>query len=334
MVVGTCASGKTTIVRELKARGFEAATCSQEHTTNPYLWRRKEPRFLVVLQCKEATVQKRRGRVFPKGLHKKQVQRLGKARKHCHLFLPTDDLTISDAVEKIVESFTKEMGGGNVKAITLKEIKENPRVKVYLQRADDYLGKLGFTEHGFRHAELVARIARSILQQLEYPEHMQELAAIAGYLHDIGNMINRNNHDALSALLTETVLWDMGMNCEDIACIIGAIGNHDEEGGFPTTPVASALIIADKSDVHRSRVREKDRAAFDIHDRVNFAAKKSSVLVNKESMEITLDLEIDTELVSVMDYFEIFLIRMTMCRRAAQALQCNFHLHINGNRLL
>ncbi len=221
-----------------------------------------------------------------------------------------------------------------MKEIILDEVREDPRVKAYIQMADENLGKLGYTEHGFRHADLVARIAGNILQRLGYPQRLQNLASIAAYLHDMGNVINRAHHDAFSALLAERILYDLQAPCEDIALVIGAIGNHDEEAGFPVSPVAAALIIADKSDVHRSRVREKDLAAFDIHDRVNYAARNSFVYVDGNEMVIKLDLEIDNSIVQVMDYFEIFLVRMTMCRRAAQALECDFQLFINKNRLL
>ena len=221
-----------------------------------------------------------------------------------------------------------------MEVITLQKVKRDKRVKSFLQKADDNLAALGYTEHGFRHAELVAEVARKILQKLNYSYREQELGAISGYLHDMGNAINRVTHDTCSAILGERILFDLGMASEEIAEIVAAVGNHDENGGFPVSSISGALIIADKSDVHRSRVREKDPAAFDIHDRVNYAAEDSKVEINSEEKSIALRLEIDTELVSVMEYFEIFLERMIMCRRAAKALNCYFNLFINSSRLL
>lgn len=218
--------------------------------------------------------------------------------------------------------------------VTVQAVKQNPKVQVYLSKADECLGELDYTEHGFRHAELVSRIAMNILYRLEYSEHLQNLAGIAGYLHDIGNVVNRLSHEIASALLAEQILCDMGMSYEDVAIVMAAIGNHDEEGGFPVSPIAAALIIADKSDVHRSRVREKELATFDIHDRVNYAATSSFVNVDGEEMTINLELEIDNTIVPMMEYFEIFLTRMNMCRRAAQALECKFNLFINKTKLL
>ncbi len=218
--------------------------------------------------------------------------------------------------------------------ITLKDIRDDERIKNYLEMADANLAALGYTEHGKRHARLTAGISAHILQELGYSERKQELGAIAGYLHDIGNVVNRAHHDACSALFSEQILFSRGMDPGEIALIIGAVGNHDEAEGYPVSPIAAALIIADKSDVHRSRVREKDRALFDIHDRVNYAAEASHVYVEAGAKRISLQIKIDVGMVSVMDYFEIFLDRMNMCRRAAKALSCDFSLYINKNRLL
>lgn len=218
--------------------------------------------------------------------------------------------------------------------ITLKEVKEHPEVNILIRKADEHLGEMGFTEHGLRHANLVASIAENVLRHLDFPERMRELAAIAGYLHDIGNVVGRNNHNFMSALLARDILKDLGTAYEDIAIVIGAIGNHDENTGEPVNPVAAALIIADKSDVHRTRVRNTDVATFDIHDRVNYAANHSFVHVDADKQKIALILEIDTEICPVMEYFEIFLTRMIMCRRAAEALGCTFGLKINGTKLL
>ncbi|SDC64203.1 MULTISPECIES: HD domain-containing protein [unclassified Candidatus Frackibacter] len=219
-------------------------------------------------------------------------------------------------------------------SITLQEVKENPQITAYIKKADEHLRSLGFTEHSFRHASLVADIARDILQRLEYPRHTTELAAVAGYLHDIGNVVNRQNHGHTSAILVSRILTELEVNYEDIATIIGAIGNHDEGTGEPVNVVAAALIISDKSDVHWTRVRNNDYATFDIHDRVNYAAKQSFIEVNNDDKIITLELEIDTEISTVMEYFEIFLTRMIMCRRAAEALSCDFQLIINEVELL
>ncbi len=218
--------------------------------------------------------------------------------------------------------------------VTLKDLRNDERINCYMEMADANLAARGYTEHGKRHARLTAGIAAYILEELGYSEKEQELGAIAGYLHDIGNVVNRFNHDVCSALLSEQILFSRGMDPAEIAIIIGAVGNHDEGEGFPVSPISAALIIADKSDVHRSRVREKDRALFDIHDRVNYASEASRVYVDQEKKMISLKITIDTEMVSVMDYFEIFLDRMNMCRRAAKALECNFTLIINDTRLL
>ncbi len=224
--------------------------------------------------------------------------------------------------------------GDYLEVVTLQEVKGDKRVKSYLQQAGDNLAALGYTEHGFRHAELVAEVARKILQKLNYSSREQELAAISGYLHDMGNAINRVTHDTCSAILGERILFDLGMASEEIAEIVAAVGNHDENGGFPVSSISGALIIADKSDVHRSRVRNPDISSFDIHDRVNYAVQRSFVKVNEDAHTITLQLTVDTSISPVMDYFEIFLARMVMCRRAAEFLHCAFELSINDVRLL
>ncbi|SJZ72306.1 HD domain-containing protein [Selenihalanaerobacter shriftii] len=218
--------------------------------------------------------------------------------------------------------------------VTLKKIKQNPQITAYINKADEHLRSMGFTEHSFRHANLVADIAKNILEKLDYPERIMELAAIAGYLHDIGNVVNRERHGHISATLVSQILTNMDVDYEEIATIIGAIGNHDEGTGEPVSPVAAALIISDKSDVHWTRVRNEDYATFDIHDRVNYAAKQSFIEVDPEGEKITLELEIDKEISTVMEYFEIFLTRMIMCRRAAETLSCDFHLIINEVELL
>lgn len=218
--------------------------------------------------------------------------------------------------------------------ITLADVKEDRQVQAYLKLANQHLGVMGFTEHGFRHGELVAKEAKNILNHLDYPERTGELAAIAGYLHDIGNVIARYNHWQTSAVLVGEILTRMGMDFEEIGMVIGAIGNHDEHTGEAVNVVAAALIIADKGDVHRSRVRNRDFATFDIHDRVNYAVEKSRITVDAQEKTITLNLKIDTEICPLMEYFEIFLTRMIMSRRAAVALDCTFGLMINQTKLL
>ncbi|NMB00197.1 MAG: HD domain-containing protein [Firmicutes bacterium] len=193
---------------------------------------------------------------------------------------------------------------------------------------------MGFTEHGFRHIGLVSSIARNILERLGYDDRLAELAAIAGYVHDLGNCVGRVNHGAAGALLVEPILRDLGMSPEEIALILSAVGNHEEEVGEPVNEVAAALILADKSDVHRTRVRNTDIPTFDIHDRVNYAVIKSFLDVDDEARRITLRITIETENTSIMEYFEIFLERMLMCRRAAAYLGCEFKLMINETLLL
>ena len=192
---------------------------------------------------------------------------------------------------------------------------------------------LGFTEHGFRHANLCGRIAFNVLSRLDQDARLANLARIAGYLHDVGNMVARDGHGQVGALLVYDALKDR-MSLPDLTLVMGAIGNHEEQGGEAVSPVSAAVILADKSDVHRSRVRKSATIDFDIHDRVNYAAKQSFLRVDSNARTITLELTIDTEISHVMEYFEIFLGRMVMCRRAAERLGCRFKLTINGATLL
>lgn len=217
--------------------------------------------------------------------------------------------------------------------ITLNEIKKNPDVKKFLNKADKYLGMLGYTEHGSRHAEIVARDAKKILLELNYAKEGAELAAIAGYLHDIGSVVNRKDHAQSSATITFTLLYRK-MPTEDLIRILAAIGNHHEENSNPVNLVSAAVVIADKADVHRSRVKNKNPTTFDMHDRVNYATKKSRITVNKQKRIIRLDLAIDTKTASIMDYFEIFIDRMIASRRAAKFLSCKLELYINNNKVL
>jgi metal-dependent HD superfamily phosphatase/phosphodiesterase len=218
--------------------------------------------------------------------------------------------------------------------VTLADITASPDVRAMIEVADEYLGAIGYTEHGFRHASLVSHIAGNIMKRLGYDERMVELAEIAGFMHDIGNCIGRDHHGVSSALLAREVLRGMDMDPVETIHVMNALGNHEEEFGTPANPVGAATIIADKSDVHRTRVRMSDPAAFDIHDRVNFSARRSFLRVDPEKRTLTLELDIDTETSQVMEYFEIFLSRMQMCRAAARELDATFHLQVNGTKLL
>lgn len=217
--------------------------------------------------------------------------------------------------------------------ITFEDILQNEAIKTYIQKADESLIALGYTEHSFPHVMKVAKTASDILLTLGYSEREAELARIAGYLHDIGNVINRIDHAQSGAVMAFRILDKMGADPEDIATIITAIGNHDESTAFPVNPVAAALILADKTDVRYTRVRNQDFASFDIHDRVNYSVKESEIEIVKSS-HIELKLKIDTQMCAVMDYFEIFLNRMILCRKAAEKLGLEFWLVINGQRLI
>lgn len=218
----------------------------------------------------------------------------------------------------------------------LDRVASNRTVQTWLTLADQFTGQLGYTEHGLRHASLVGAIAYNVLDRLDYDQHTAELAAVAGYLHDIGNVVSREHHPQTGAVLVQPLLADAGLSPEDVGLVMGAIGNHEETLGQPVSPIAAAVIIADKSDVHRSRVRKDARAQvqFDIHDRVNFSATHSFVRVDPERRTITLELEIDTTVSDILEYFEIFLTRMMMCRRSAEGLGCKFRMTVNGNSLL
>ena len=222
--------------------------------------------------------------------------------------------------------------------LTLEDIKKNKKVRIYLERADHHLEALGYTEHGLRHANITARRARELFTKLNYDKKDAELAAIAGFLHDIGNTINRSSHGQIGALISQRILEEMGMDISDIVTVINAIGNHEEASGDPTDIISAALILGDKSDVHRSRVRNPKMVSFDIHDRVNYAVTESSLKVGQRqgSSEkvITMELTIDTKISQVMEYFEIFLSRMIISRKAAGILSCTFQLTINNVELL
>jgi metal-dependent HD superfamily phosphatase/phosphodiesterase len=218
--------------------------------------------------------------------------------------------------------------------VTLEDVKKNEQVEALITKADEVLGVIGYTEHGQRHASLCANIAHNILVRLKHSEKRVQLAAIAAYLHDIGNVINRDYHAQIGAVLARDILLEMKMSLEDVMEIIAAIGNHDERDGYPISDICAAVILADKSDVHSSRVRTLEMIKQDIHDRVNYAAKSSFLRVEEDKGVITLEIKIDTSVSQVMEYFEIFLSRMIVCRRAAEFLKQKFQLEINGQRLL
>lgn len=218
--------------------------------------------------------------------------------------------------------------------ITYDEIRKNKEINTYIEKADESLIALGYTEHSFPHVTKVARDAGYILKTLGYSEHDVELVQIAAYLHDFGNLVNRVDHSQSGAIMAFRILDHLNMEPDDIAQIVSAIGNHDEGTGVAVNPIAAALIIADKSDVRRTRVRNQDVANFDIHDRVNYSVKKSILKINTEKTIIKLKLEIDVKVSPVMDYFEIFLNRMIMCRKAAEKLGLEFKLIINEQQLI
>ena len=218
--------------------------------------------------------------------------------------------------------------------ITFEDLKKNETISTYIKKADESLISMGFTEHSFAHVGKVAYDAKRILETLGYPKRDAELAQMAGYLHDIGNVINRIDHAQSGAVMAFRILDNLDLPAEDIATIVTAIGNHDEGTGVPVNPIAAALILADKSDVRRSRVRNTDTTNFDIHDRVNYSVKESILKINEAQTLIKLKLTVDTRYSSVMDYFEIFLNRMVLCRKAAEKLGLNFRLIINEQQLV
>lgn len=214
------------------------------------------------------------------------------------------------------------------------EIRENAEIRTYIEKSNYILGEVGITEHGLAHVTIASDRAAKILEGLGYDEKTCTLARIAGYMHDIGNLINRHGHAQNGASMAFTILSKLDFSYDEISEIVTAIGHHDEKTAFPVTPIAAALIIADKSDVRRSRVRKTAVIAKDIHDRVNYAARCAELELDPEKKIIVLQIDIDTEICAVMDYFEIFLERMVLCRKAAEKLGLNFELIINHTRLL
>ena len=218
--------------------------------------------------------------------------------------------------------------------VTYEMIRKNKQVNALIKTGNDALGILGYTEHARIHAIIVAEVAARILGELGYSKREMELAKIAGYMHDIGNCVNRTDHAHNGAIMAFQILTELGMEPEEIAIVISAIGNHDERTGSAVNPVSAAIILADKTDVRRNRVRNKNMESFDMHDRVNYAVVKSKVYVNKKKSTIRLDMVLDETHCSVMDYFEIFLDRMLMCRRAAERLHLKFKLTANGGKVI
>ncbi len=229
------------------------------------------------------------------------------------------------AVEKIEKKLITD--------ISFDDVMHDHRVEAYIAASDAVLETIGYTEHGPRHVKVTSKVARHILSELGFKQRLPELAAIAGYLHDAGNVINRHGHAHTGALIALQVLADMGMNPREIATIISAIGHHDEADGYPVNPVSAAVIIADKTDVHRSRVRVTDPKAFDIHDQVNYSVTRSVTRISPAEKLITVELEIDTSVATVMEFFEIFTDRMIMSRKAAEFLDCRFRLVANNVEL-
>ena len=221
-----------------------------------------------------------------------------------------------------------------MKTIAFEEIKSSEEIKTYIRQADESLLAMGYTEHSFAHVMRCADLSSRWLLQLGYSEKEADLARIASYMHDIGNLVNRNDHALSGAMMSFEILTRMGMNPSDTASVVTAIGNHDEATAFPVSSIAAALILADKTDVRRSRVRNSDIRAFDIHDRVNYAVNKATTVLDIEKRTLTLTLDVDTQICDLMDYFEIFLDRMLLCRRAAEFFSIQFRLIINGQALM
>lgn len=218
--------------------------------------------------------------------------------------------------------------------ITIEDLKKNEDITTYIKKADESLLALGFTEHSFAHVTKVADTAKYILKSLNFSDNDIRLAEIAAYLHDIGNLVNREEHSQSGAVIAFRILDKLGMSSSDISTVVTAIGNHDEGNGVPVNPVAAALILADKSDVRRSRVRNRDLKNFDIHDRVNYSVSDSKLEFNEAMDKIALNIHIDTSICSIIEYFEIFMKRMLLCKNAANKLGVSFKLYINGQELL
>jgi metal-dependent HD superfamily phosphatase/phosphodiesterase len=222
-----------------------------------------------------------------------------------------------------------EPEGGDERIRLLHRVREHAMISAFIDAADEFLDAQGFTEHGRRHASLVGHIAYNVLTHLGHDDRSAELAAVAGYLHDVGNVVTRTNHGISSAFLALDVLRELDVPPVDIAHVMSAVGNHEEHYGESVSTIGAAVILADKSDVHRSRVRKNASIEMDIHDRVNYAVESSFLRVDPDDRSITLELAIDTSISQVLEYFEIFLERMVMCRRAARTLHCDFKITVN-----
>ena len=218
--------------------------------------------------------------------------------------------------------------------VTFEAVKQSQEIQTYITQADASLLALGYTEHSFAHVGRCAKVAGDLLRDLGYDEKTVELCRIAAYMHDIGNVVNRHDHAQTGAVMAFRILDKMGMEPADVAAVITALGHHDGPTAFPVNAIAAALLLADKTDVRRSRVRNRDTINFDIHDRVNYAVERSGLTLDQERRTVTLSLSINTEVCAVMDYFEIFLKRMLLCRKAAEFFGLAFHLDINGQDLL
>lgn len=223
-----------------------------------------------------------------------------------------------------------EKSAQETRRLGLREVRSNPKIRAYIEKANEQMAAIGYTEHGLRHAALTAAIARNTCTALGLEPRVAELAAIAGYVHDIGNVVSRFYHPQIGATMAFTLLNEMGFEAEEIGLIIGAVGNHEEPEGVPINPITAAVILADKSDVHFTRVQNPDPATYDIHDRVNKAVQKSHLAVDTVGKTLTLELTIDVTVATLMEYFEIFVLRMVMCRKSAEVLGCRFRLIING----
>jgi uncharacterized protein len=227
------------------------------------------------------------------------------------------------------EQATPEESTGRTRIPLLDTVKQHERTSTFLECADEFLGSQGFTEHGYRHANLVGHIAFNVLTHLGHEPRHAELGAVAGYLHDVGNVVSRAYHGQTSAMLAFDLLKELEVPAADMALVMSAVGNHEEQYGVAVSPISAAVILADKSDVHRSRVRKDASIEMDIHDRVNYAVEASFLRVDTEARTLTLELSIDTAISQVLEYFEIFLERMIMCRRAARTLGCAFRITVN-----
>jgi uncharacterized protein len=245
-----------------------------------------------------------------------------------------DVRTVGGRTEAGDEQATTERATGRARIPLLEQVQAHERTSAFMAAADEFLGAQGFTEHGFRHGNLVGHIAFNVLTHLGHDDRSAELGAVAGYLHDVGNVVSRAYHGQTSAMLAFDVLKELEVDPADMALVMSAIGNHEEQYGVAVSPVAAAVILADKSDVHRSRVRKDAQLDMDIHDRVNYAVEASFLRVDPEGKTITLELEIDTDISPVGEYFEIFLERMVMCRRAAEKLACGFRITVNDLQVL